>query len=689
MVLLILALLLPYLPPTISALSTHPSPLNEDFYKKQNTYFEWVEVNGGYKHPNVDFTSGPDPVWTVRGLFATAPIEKNERIFSIPPDLVICRPQFCDLVATVSQELVLGNSSFWWPYLSIMEHNKLDLPYVWTDEERDLLSGLHPSDLLMTAAHEMCDMIDMDESVNIVALQIVGTRSAGNQDFVCLIPLFESLNHAQLGYENTFMEGFMEAGFSIYTTDDISANQQLFYSYGDDSFARLFRDYGFFSQYPRLWRFEDGSGNQITFRMYETNEGIEFDFNPDNAPYQKNMVFMHHVVTKHLSSVLASKPVGFSQKSPTVHSTRFSAALAFRQEYINAFQMASESLTQYLKESKRDQEIHQPCPNNGCKKEKAYFQWVEGNGGYKNPKVEISTGPDPSWTHRGIFATAALNEDETIFWIPPDLSLCGSNFCDLVAKLSHELYLGPSSFWWPFLSLMEDFNVDLHYTWNDKERDLLNGLYPADLLATTHHGMCSVLDMSNSTNIHALQLVGTRSVGNKDYICVVPLFEFFNHAPRDFTNSAISGSPVEGFSIQTSTGITENNQMFFYYGHDSFPRLFRDYGFFPQYPRFWTFEDDTGTQIIFKVFERDGSFSCDLNPYNVSFQRSAVYMKQVVTTHLSFILANEPLGFSQNISNIDPKRYATALSFRQEYINAFQIASNCVEHHLLHIGDLV
>jgi len=664
--LLYLLILLPSLQLAYSPLSLTQS--------EQKAYLDWVEANGGYKHPNVEISSGPDPAWTIRGLFATDFMKQGERIITIPPNLLLCRPEFCDLVSALNYELSLEQSSFWWPYLSVMLRSQLDLPYVWSDDERDLFTGLYPGHLLMTAAHDMCDNIDFEDSTNVLALQLVGTRSAGNNDFICLIPVLESLNHAQQGFENTFMEGNDIVGFSVYTTNEVAADQQLFYSYGDDSFSRLFHDYGFFSQYPRLWRFEDSYGNEINFKVFKEGEDFDFDFDPNDVPYQKSIIYVQQEVRNHLDTVLALDPFGYTQKSEAINPKRYLTALEFRKEYINAFQLASDRLDKLVKEEKTDQKNQSLCSKAKCDKEKVYFEWVQANGGYKNPKVEISTGPDPEWTVRGLFALSPLSSGETIFWLPPHLSLCSPTFCDLVEKLIHEISLKDSSFFWPYLSLSEDNDIDLPYVWTDEERNLLSGLYPASLLMNTASEMCDNIDISDSTSARALQLVGTRTAGNTDFVCLIPLFESLNHAPHGYENTVMGGYDKVGFSIHATNEIAADQQLFYFYGDGSFSRLFHDYGFFSQYPRLWRFEDSAGNEIKFKIYKEGEVFGFDFNPDDVPYQNSTSYMQQEVKNHLDNVLATEPVGYSLKSQTINPKRFLTALSFRQEYINAFQMA---------------
>jgi hypothetical protein len=333
-------------------------PCSHEYCEKQTAIFNWVESNGGYVNPKVEITSGPDPTWTIRGVFTTADISQDELIFLVPPHLLLCGTTFCDSVAVLSRELSLGNTSFWWPYLSVMEDHHLDLPHVWTDEERDLLRGLYPHYLTSNEILFDCDSLDMNEEIHLRALQLIIARSVDVQDQSCMAPLFDSINHGQQGYENSAI-GAVDDGTSVYAIDDIEKDQQLFDSFGGNEFSRLFRDYGFLSQYPRLWIFEDNAGREISFKIFEMDEGYDFDINPNNEPYQDDLSYMHDAVEVHLLSVLNDMPNGLEVRSPTVREERYNAALAFRQEYIKAFGMVLKhilSLMDEIEEQEHEEE---------------------------------------------------------------------------------------------------------------------------------------------------------------------------------------------------------------------------------------------------------------------------------------------------------------------------------------------
>ncbi len=665
---------------------------SHEYCLKQNTLFDWVEANSGYVHSKLQITVHSKE--NMRGVFAASPIDMNETIFTLPPNLLLCRTTYCDLVAALGHELSKGNSSFWWPMLSIMEDQELDLPYTWTEEERNLLSGLYPYELATTTIDDDgCFMLDMTKEINIRASQLVTSRNAGTKGYNCLIPIYDSVNHIQEGNENSLLSGHRDGGAIVGATKHISKGQELRSSYGNNAFYRLFRDYGFFSPYPRLWIFKDEEGDEISFKIILREDGgYNFDFNPKHLAKQENVTFLYHAISNHLVAVFDSEPLAVRQRSGTVNSKRYDTALAYREEYVNAFLLASNRLSQIVFFShliEEHQEEKEPCVHEYCQKQNALYEWIHGNGGYVNPKLIITTGSDPSWNVRGIFTHDTISSDETLFRIPSDLALCHQEFCDVVTALSHEILLGPSSFWWPYISIMEDHELDLPYTWNDEERDLLGGLYPKRLSTHTAHDICPMLDITDDTNIRALQLVGSRSAKNQGYICMVPLFDSINHAQEGFENSELTGHYDDEFVMLAINDIFEKEQVMDTFGDNSFHRLYSDYGFFSQYPRSWVFEDDHRQQINFKILKgHDGeSYEFNLNPNNMPHQEDISYLYQAITKHLTSVLKTEPLGFSRKRPTVSARRYESALAFREEYIKSFQMASDYLSSLIDSVND--
>lgn len=658
--------------------------------------FEWVKSNGGYVNSKIQITVSSGDI---RGVYTIARISKGEIILRIPPRLLLCRPTFCDLVSALANEISLGVSSFYWPLLYNMEELvDLDMVYTWNEEERSLLSGLYPSNLVTTTANDLCHDVDTENSTIIRALQLVGTRSAGNEEYQCLIPLFDSINHAQWGYGNSAIMGDKDVDTIVYATENIGYkmtnhnHEQILTTYGDNSFYSLFLSYGFISQYPRLFVFEESLPQQDTLLLQLTprqisflisqqlddgsGEHYHFDFNPYSASHQSQVLYMYKEVTNHLNTVLATEPVQFTKKSHTINPTRYETAAIFRKEYIKGFQLASNELHKLVIEYKKDR----TCFHEYCLKQKTLFDWVEANSGYVNPKLQIDV--DTKENIRGVFATAPINMNETIVALPPSLLLCRTTFCDLVAAMSRELSNGNSSFWWPMLSIMEDQELDLPYTWTEEERNLLSGLYPYELTTRSIDDKgCFVLDMTKEVNIRASQVVTSRNAGTTGYNCLVPLYDSVNHGQEGEENSLLSAQRDGGAVVNATKHISKGQQVLSSYGNDAFYRLFHVYGFFSPYPRLWEFKDDGGEEISFKVILReDGSYDFDFNPKRVAKQENVTFLYHAISNHLMAVFDTEPLEVRYKSGTVNSKRYETAVAYREEYVNAFFLASNRLRH---------
>ena len=64
------------------------------------------------------------------------------------------------------------------------------------------------------------------------------------------------------------------------------------------------------------------------------------------------------------------------------------------------------------------------CLHDYCDKQIALFEWVEQQVGYVSPKKVLTTGPDPSWHIRGVFAKSPIQDGETISNILSSAQIC-------------------------------------------------------------------------------------------------------------------------------------------------------------------------------------------------------------------------------------------------------------------------
>ena len=59
------------------------------------------------------------------------------------------------------------------------------------------------------------------------------------------------------------------------------------------------------------------------------------------------------------------------------------------------------------------------------------------------------------------------------------------------------------------------------------------------------------------------------------------------------------------------------------------------------------FNNYVSPEIIFRVFEENGNFAFDFNPYEERSTSSLAYTNHKIKLHLATVLANEPLGFDK------------------------------------------
>ncbi len=128
-------------------------PCKPPLCELQHSLFGWVEQNGGYIHPSLELSTGRNPSLNIRGLFSATFIPEGEVLVSLPQDVLLCAfpdddttnwgdETQCHLIYKLVEELKKGEQSRYWPYLSSMDDHEIDIPAVWSHEERQLLSEI-------------------------------------------------------------------------------------------------------------------------------------------------------------------------------------------------------------------------------------------------------------------------------------------------------------------------------------------------------------------------------------------------------------------------------------------------------------------------------------------------------------------------------------------------------------------
>jgi hypothetical protein len=315
----------------------------ENFCSIQNELYEWLIFHGATISEKVEISTGPDPDWTIRGLFATRDIEAGEIIAALPANVRICGQTMCDLVYFLSEQLKFSNQSN--PFIKAVSQHDIDsIPSAWTDDERSLLSNLYPTDWTrhITWFVEACNGDTNDSTQFRAALLVVAhshefeseTRSS------CMSPLYDLLNHDMVGY-NTALEVIDGDVLIVKAVKNVPAGNQLFYGYGEQGVGRFLRDYGFVPKQHK-WEFLDSKGRVNSFIVDKVGEEIWLDSNPDNQRHQSKDFETEFLIEVqiHLLELLDSQPLPNS----SMKESRVNVALSYRQQYINALKILQKYL---------------------------------------------------------------------------------------------------------------------------------------------------------------------------------------------------------------------------------------------------------------------------------------------------------------------------------------------------------
>ena len=324
------------------------SPLcTGNFCELQNMLFDWIRQNGGEVSEKVEFSTGSDPAWNIRGIFAIEDIEEGETILKLNKNLHVCRPNMCEVVVDIAEELRKGAASYWLPYLKSMEDHEADIPNIWTDEERGLFHGLYPQD--WTRHTEWFEAVcegRLDDPHTVRALVLVVARSHGLGDDSCMSPFYDALNHDNT-LLNTFID-FEDGIMLIRASQRIGAGQQVFNTFGDQGVGRFVRDYGFVPARPHVWEFIGRDGKEYSFHLIENDHGfLDINPNPNGNDHQNDLQHYLAEITEHLHALLEYDPFQIENVS-AMRESRVNLARSYRAEYVYGLQVARQALYSQL-----------------------------------------------------------------------------------------------------------------------------------------------------------------------------------------------------------------------------------------------------------------------------------------------------------------------------------------------------
>lgn len=302
--------------------------------------FEWIRQGGGFVHENLEISTGPDPTWTERGLFATKMIDEGQRLLSLPRRLALCHEHPCQLIQMLQDELASKNS-FYEPYLNSVKDSIPDLVGDWTPAEQEWLNGVFPEnwDKHTVWYEENCDG-DLSVPEEKKTLDIFVSRVSSVHDEYCLVPLYDLMNHKNGRGRNAGpdpkTDPHSELWFEAHAVDDIKSGGQVFTSFGNLT-ADIFRDFGFLEEKPQVWEWE-GEDDELHYIDILDDGKVLMD--PD-ALGQARI---------YLKQLKATTPP--NEAAAAGSTKRFQIAMKFRNEWIKALQLGITRGEQTLQQRK-------------------------------------------------------------------------------------------------------------------------------------------------------------------------------------------------------------------------------------------------------------------------------------------------------------------------------------------------
>jgi len=254
----------------------------------------WMESAGGFLDPRVEIRRwNPDDPTSYFGVFANAPIKKDEVLMRIPGKLKIqlvdddegedwesYEHMICELGWMLKDEYDKGDESDYLPYVNYLKSQAHgQIPATWSSAGQELLLEVQ-GDLRITDNDGEADPEDMVKWLNDaisnecvrdgltfhpIFLEIVVMRGFDS----ALIPVYDMINHYNGEKVNTLTKNsiYRAEGFEVLVRRDMEAGEELYFSYYGCPDCRdmgtkwgtpeMLRDFGFVEQYPQRFHVQE------------------------------------------------------------------------------------------------------------------------------------------------------------------------------------------------------------------------------------------------------------------------------------------------------------------------------------------------------------------------------------------------------------------------------------------------
>lgn len=337
---------------------------------------DWVAgLEGGFFHKNLEigYLDGSD---SRIGMFTTAPIAKDETLFSVPRNLLVTAGDdkksygglWCPTARNLAKEMRLGDESRLAPYARYMLAQPYgQLPSHWSEPGKAMLNQLlsqdddnDGNDLPPLAATEWIEQEwkeDCDGSDDVFEQHAALLLIQRGWDDI-MIPLFDMLSHRNGKWLNTKTDTVHGTGtkpISVRALRDIVAGEEIYTSYNlcEDCGQRhkgygtpeILRDYGFVEQYPTRWALK----GRFRFTVDQTG--------PNGEPEIKWLVKKKPTKTEHIRDALKRLEefdVNWSSLSSPVPSHERNTIELYRAALVEALSLALKDLGDLGKEDEKE-----------------------------------------------------------------------------------------------------------------------------------------------------------------------------------------------------------------------------------------------------------------------------------------------------------------------------------------------
>lgn len=324
----------------------------------QEVLFRWIKDNGGHVNDKLGLYIDPER----NGLYANDNLKRGEHLARISDKTRILSGDECSVVTQFRDEIIKNETSFFHPFISILEENDADPVLYWNDQELLILQHSYPYNWkqILNVYATQC-LINTDNPIDLKALSLFLRYAQYDLEHALfsITPLLHKIAAPHIPTLPTNVEivkewlldestGALMHILDIYALQDIHKDEELIINEFTRELSETFRDFGVVLSYPHFINIIGGDEKLYTFWINVDEKRIfEIDVNPLENDYQQDLIAIADEVRNELlmfvdsngllesKDYLLTKILQMRRHHHNMELNRISKGNEFRQAYIS------------------------------------------------------------------------------------------------------------------------------------------------------------------------------------------------------------------------------------------------------------------------------------------------------------------------------------------------------------------